>query len=67
MIFYCILIYFPQVMVLLKFVCEFVSSNPFIVCSDELSYIKKELVRDGDDLKVKQKAGTLRYVARQGR
>ena len=54
-------------MELLRFVCEFITSNPFIVCSEELSYIKKELLRDGDELKVKQKAGTLHYVARQGR
>lgn len=54
-------------MELLRFVCKFMSSNPFIVCSEELSYVKKQLLRDGDELKVKQKAGTVRYVARQGR
>ena len=54
-------------MSLAKFVSEFVSTNPFIVCSEELSYIKKQLLREGDELKVKQKAGSLHYVAHQGR
>ena len=54
-------------MELVKFVCEFISSNPFIVSSDELSYIKKQLLREGDDLKIKQKAGSLHYRASQGR
>ena len=54
-------------MELVRFLCEFMSSNPFVVCSEELGYVKKQLLRDGDELKVKQKAGTLRYVARQGK
>lgn len=48
-----------------NFVCDFIRSNPFIVCSEELSHIKKELVREGDELKVKQKAGSLQYTAYQ--
>jgi hypothetical protein len=53
-------------MVVVDFLCEFISSNPFIVCSDELSYIKKELLSEKDELKVRQKTGSLHYVARQG-
>ena len=56
-----------QILVLVKFINEFVVSNPFMVCSDELSFIKKELVREGDELKVKQKLGTIHYKAYQGR
>ena len=54
-------------MVVVNFLSDFISSNPFIVCSDELSYIKKQLLADCDELKVKQKTGSLHYVARQGR
>ena len=56
-----------QVVTLLKFVSDFVASNPFLVCSEELNFIKKELCRDGDDLKVKQKAGVLHYKAYEGK
>ena len=56
-----------QVLVLVKFVNEFIVSNPFIVCSDELSYVKKELQREGDEVKVKQKAGLIQYKAYQER
>ncbi len=49
------------------FICEFISSNPFIVCSDELSYIKKQLLSNEDELRVKQKSGSLHYVARKAR
>lgn len=53
-------------MVVMDFLCEFISSNPFIVCSEELSYIKKQLFTDRDELKVKKKTGSLHYVAREG-
>ena len=52
---------------MVKFVVEFIVSNPFIVCSDELSFIKKQLHREGDEIKVKQKAGIIQYKAYQGR
>ena len=52
---------------LVKFVNEFIVSNPFIVCSDELNFIKKQLQRAGDEVKVKQKAGVIRYKAYQER
>ena len=56
-----------QILVLVKFVADFIVSNPFIVCSDELSFIKKQLHREGDVIKVKQKAGIIQYKAHQGR
>ncbi len=51
----------------MTFVSGFILSNPFIVSSEELSYIKKQLVREGDELKIKQKSGSLLYRAQQGR
>ena len=60
-------VYSMQVLVLVKFVNEFIVSNPFIVCSDELSFIKKQLQREGDEVKVKQKAGVIQYKACQER
>ena len=54
-------------LVLVKFVCDFVSSNPFLVCSEELSFIRRELHREGDELKVRQRAGSIQYHAQQGR
>ena len=56
-----------QVVPIIKFINEFVVENPFIVCSEELSYVRKELCRAGDEVKVRQKAGTIRYKAIQGR
>ncbi len=56
-----------QVLFLVTFVSEFLSSNPFIVCPEELAHIKKELFREGDQLRVKQKAGVIYYRACQGR
>ena len=52
---------------LVRFVVDFINSNPFIVCSDELSFIKKQLHRHGDEMKVKQKTGVVQYKAYQGR
>lgn len=37
------------------------------MCYDELNHVKKELFREGDEIKVKQKAGILHYKAFQGR
>ena len=62
-----VLVSLKQVLLLVKFVNEFIVSNPFIVCSDELSYVKKQLYRERDELKVKQKAGVIQYKAYQGR
>ncbi len=55
-----------QVLFLVTFVSEYLSSNPFIVCPEELAHIKKELFREGDQLRVKQKAGVIYYRACQG-
>lgn len=56
-----------QLMTLVKFINNFIVSNPFLVCSNELSFIKKDLTREGDEIKIKQKSGTIHYKAFDGR
>ncbi|XP_071941194.1 uncharacterized protein [Antedon mediterranea] len=48
-----------QVLPVLVFIRQFLEDNAFVVCSDELSFIKKELITSEDELKVKQKSGIL--------
>ncbi|XP_033113874.1 uncharacterized protein LOC117114335 [Anneissia japonica] len=48
-----------QVLPVLKFIRQFLEDNAFAVCSDELSFIKKELITPEDEIKVKQKSGVL--------
>jgi len=45
----------------IKFLNTFIQENPLLVCADEISKIKKELVKEGDDFKVKQKTGVIAY------
>jgi hypothetical protein len=56
-----------QVDGVMSYVCEFISSTPFIVCSEEINYIKNNIVREGDELKLKHKAGGIYYKAYQDR
>lgn len=51
----------PQIISLLKFLNKFIEENPLLVCSDEISKIKKLLVGDEDKFKVKQKEGVIDY------
>ena len=53
----------PQVVAAARFVRDFIWENRFAVCSEELSYIKKELVCADDVLKVKQKLGVIQLKA----
>ena len=53
----------PQVVAAARFVRNFIWDNRFVVCSEELSFIKKELICDEDTLKVKQKLGVLHIKA----
>lgn len=45
------------------FVRDFIWENRFVVCSEELSFIKKELIGGDDVLKVKQKLGIVHIKA----
>ncbi|XP_013780599.1 uncharacterized protein LOC106464969 isoform X2 [Limulus polyphemus] len=49
----------PQILRLLKFVSSFIDENPLCVCSEEIASIKKELISENDDLKLKQKTSSL--------
>ncbi|XP_072015615.1 uncharacterized protein [Amphiura filiformis] len=49
----------PHVLDILLFIRKFLDDNPFTVCSDELAFIKKELITDNDEIKTKQKAGVI--------
>lgn len=53
----------PQVVAAARFVRDFIWENRFVVCSEELSFIKKELVCKDDVLKVKQKLGVIHIKA----
>jgi hypothetical protein len=50
----------------LEFVVQFLKDHPFVVCPEELSHVKKDLYREGDELRVKQKAGSIVYRAAEG-
>ena len=54
-----ILMLFIKVMHMLTFIRQFIDDNPFTPCSNELAYIKKELVAEQDTFKSKQKAGVI--------
>lgn len=51
----------PQIISLIKFINKFIEENPLLVCSDEISKVKKELVKEEDEFKVKQKTGVIDY------
>ena len=53
----------PQVVAAARFVRDFIWENRFVVCSEELSFIKKELICGDDVLKVKQKLGVIHIKA----
>lgn len=62
-----LLVLFVQILSVLLFVKRFIDDNPFIACSDEVTYIKKELVGEQDDVKLKQKAGVVNMTIRERR
>lgn len=55
----------PQLLPVLKLLKQFLDDNPFAICSEELSFIKKELVTDKDEIKVKQKSGVISMTINQ--
>eukprot|EP00794_Sanderia_malayensis_P012643 gene12643-13941_t len=56
-----------QIISMTKFIVRFIEENPLMVCSEEVAFIKKNLVDEQDDLKIKQKTGVLRYKIRKER
>ncbi|CAK8683370.1 uncharacterized protein LOC143450893 [Clavelina lepadiformis] len=56
-----------QVFQLTKFLRRFLDENPLLPCRDELTYVKKELIEDGDSLKMKQKQGVITAEIKQNK
>ena len=40
---------------MINFLKRFLDENPLCVCSDEINYMKRDLLKDTDELKLKQK------------
>jgi len=57
----------PQILPLMKFLNKFIEENPLLLCSEEISNIKKNVVKDNDEFKIKQKAGVVNYKIVQNR
>ena len=49
-------------MIILKFVKTFMDDHPLCCCSEEISDIKKSVLREGDEMKLKQKTSSLTVV-----
>ncbi|KAK6192873.1 hypothetical protein SNE40_004270 [Patella caerulea] len=54
-----------QVLVILKFIRTFLEENSLCVCSEEIVYIKRELIGESDEIKLKQKASQIVIKVRQ--
>ena len=39
----------------------FLEDNPLLVCTEEVAKVKKDIVQEQDDFKVKQKTGVITY------
>lgn len=48
----------PQVLILLRFVDQFMTENPLCCCYAEITNLKK-LVKDNDEIKLRQKTSTI--------
>eukprot|EP00118_Oscarella_pearsei_P004439 m.19008 g.19008 ORF g.19008 m.19008 type:complete len:334 (+) comp27771_c0_seq5:312-1313(+) len=48
-----------QVLSILLFIKAAVDNNPFLACSEEVAYIKNELISKSDDIKIRQKSGKI--------
>ncbi|XP_041452763.1 uncharacterized protein LOC121405854 [Lytechinus variegatus] len=55
----------PQILHVVKFVQQFLADNPFSVCSEEVSFIKRELITEKDEIKMKQKSGVIVITIRE--
>jgi len=52
-----------QVVAICKVVRQFLDENMFIVCAAELDTVKRSFLEDGDEIKIKQKAGSFHVNA----
>ena len=56
-----------QLLPVVKFMRTFMDENPLMACSEELSFIRKELVRPCDEIKVNRKAGCITLTIVEGK
>ena len=56
-----------QVLPVLRFVRTFISENPLICCSEEISTVKKQLKEGFDELKLKQKSSSVLLSLKEGK
>lgn len=57
-----------QLVPIITFIKKFLDENFFSICSDEINYIKKNLINpEKDELKIKSKSGTLSFNINQDR
>ncbi|KAK7108434.1 hypothetical protein V1264_016176 [Littorina saxatilis] len=55
----------PQVVHMMNFINTFLDENPLCVCSEEIAFIKKNLLTPEDDIKLKQKSSQIVLKFRQ--
>lgn len=55
-----------QILIVLKFIRNFIDENPLCCCSEEISEVKQAVAREGDDIKLRQKSSSLSICAAEG-
>nr|XP_039253853.1 uncharacterized protein LOC120330929 isoform X1 [Styela clava] len=55
-----------QIILILKFLQQFLDDNPLLPCREEWAYIKKNILEECDSDKVKQKKGMIQVKATRG-
>lgn len=53
-----------QVLAIATFIRKFIDDNPLCVCSDEISTVKRTMLREGDEIKLKQKTSQVSVASR---
>ena len=56
-----------QILPITKFIRTFIDETPLCVCSDEIQYIKRNLLKDSDEMKLKQKTSQVVLKLNEGK
>lgn len=56
----------PQILLVLKFVRNFIDENPLCCCSEEISEVKRTVAHESDYIKLRQKNSSLTLSATEG-